>query len=93
LGLRRAVGAQTTDILILVAREGMRAPLLGLALGCGLAALGSNQLTSMLYGVAPDDAAVWGVALGTLAMVSLAACAWAARLAVRVHPVNSLRSE
>lgn len=92
-GVRRAVGAQTADILKLVAFEGMRAPLLGLALGCALAWAGSRSLEAMLYGVKPQDPSVWLTALGAIALVCLAACTWAGRLATRVQPSQALRNE
>jgi hypothetical protein len=92
-GVRRAVGAQTADILALVTKEGMRAPLLGLVLGCGLAWAGVRYLSTMLYGVQADDPGVWLTALGVLVAVCGAACVWAGRLAVRVQPSQALRNE
>ena len=84
---------KTADILKLVVFEGMRAPLLGLGFGCGLAWAVSRWLEAMLFGVRPQDASVWLTALGAIALVCLAACAWAGRLATRVRPGQALRNE
>ena len=65
----------------------------GLALGLlGAAALG-RVLTSLLYGVKPTDVFTFVGVAGVLLAVVLAACLVPARRAVRVDPLEALRSE
>ena len=67
--------------------------MLGIAIGLGGAFAMGHVLASLLYGVSPDDPAVFaGVSL-LLAAVSLAACCLPARRAARVDPMAALRGE
>jgi ABC-type antimicrobial peptide transport system permease subunit len=93
LGIRRALGAQQTQVLSLVLAQGARLTLAGLAIGL-LGAYGLARLAqSILYEVSATEPAVFGgVSLG-LALVALAACWLPARRASRVDPAISLRAE
>jgi putative ABC transport system permease protein len=93
IGVRVALGAQPKNVFGMVVRQGLGTAGAGLTLGLlGAAALG-RVLTSLLYGVKPTDApTLIGVAGGLLAVV-LAACLVPARRAVRVDPLEALRSE
>jgi putative ABC transport system permease protein len=93
IGIRMALGAQTSDVLKLVLRQGMKLVLLGVALGAGVA-LGVTQLVkSLLFGLsATDPLAYTGVAL-LLMLVALLACWLPARRATKVDPMITLRCE
>ena len=93
IGVRVALGAQPKNVFGMVVRQGLGAAGAGLTLGLlGAAALG-RVMTSLLYGVKPTDApTLIGVAAVLLAVV-LAACLVPARRAVRVDPLEALRSE
>src|SRR5205085_8859549 len=56
IGIRMALGARTSDVLRMVLGEGTRLAALGVAIGLGLAVLGTRALTSLLFGVQPHDA-------------------------------------
>jgi putative ABC transport system permease protein len=92
-GLRRAVGAQTYDLLLLVARQGGVPVLAGLAAGVWATAAFSRLLAGLLYGIRPADPR----ALATVAMVLLAVAAAAilrpAVRAARADPMAALRDE
>ena len=93
LGIRRALGAQQTQVLSLVLGQGARLTLTGLALGL-LGAYGLARVAqSILYEVSATEPVVFlGLSL-TLAAVALGACWLPARRASRVDPAISLRAE
>jgi len=93
IGVRVALGAQPRNVFGMVVRQGMGAAAAGLTLGLlGAAALG-RVLTSLLYGVKPTDVFTFVGVAGVLLAVVLAACLVPARRAVRVDPLEALRSE
>ena len=93
LGIRMALGAQSSQVLQLVLRQGMLLAAIGLVLGL-LAAFGSTRLAStLLYGVNPSDPTIFiGVTL-LLAAAAFAACYFPARRALKIDPVVALRFE
>jgi predicted permease len=93
IGVRVALGAQPRDVFGMVLRQGLSAAAIGLTAGLlGAAALG-RVLTSLLYGVRPTDAVTFGGVAAVLLGVVLFACLVPARRAVRVNPLEALRSE
>jgi putative ABC transport system permease protein len=93
IGVRMALGANRTDVLRLVIRDGMRLSLIGVAIGL-LMALGIGLvLSQVLYGVTPVDAAVLASVTALLLGVSAFACYAPARRATRVDPLTALRCE
>jgi putative ABC transport system permease protein len=93
IGVRVALGAQPKSVFGMVVRQGMHTAAIGLTLGLlGAAALG-KVLTSLLYGVKPTDAPTFVGVAGVLLAVVLAACLVPARRALRVDPLEALRSE
>jgi ABC-type antimicrobial peptide transport system permease subunit len=93
LGIRMALGAQSSQVLQLVLRQGMLLAAIGLGIGL-LAAFGSTRLAgTLLYGVNPNDPTIFiGVTL-LLAAAAFAACYLPARRALKIDPVVALRFE
>ena len=93
IGVRVALGARPGNVFGMVLRQGLRAAAVGLGLGLmGAAALG-RVLTTLLFDISPTDAETFvGVAAVLLAVV-LAACLVPARRALRIDPLEALRSE
>src|SRR5437667_326490 len=93
LGIRMALGAQSSQVLQLVLRQGMLLAAIGLVLGL-LAAFGSTRLAgTLLYGVNPSDPTIFiGITL-LLAAAAFAACYFPARRALKIDPVVALRFE
>jgi ABC-type antimicrobial peptide transport system permease subunit len=92
LGVRMAIGAQASDIIRLVLSEGVRTLLIGVALGAALAAMGSQLLTGLLYGVAPSDPVTFTLVSVGLLAAGLVACLIPSVRASRVSPLDALRS-
>ncbi|MFN0105217.1 MAG: ABC transporter permease [Bryobacteraceae bacterium] len=92
-GIRMALGADTGRVLRLVMNRGVALIAVGLLLGIGGAALLTQVLRGVLYGVAATDPAILGSMAGLLAAVALAACLVPALRAARVNPAVALRSE
>jgi putative ABC transport system permease protein len=93
LGVRIAVGAGPADVYRLVIGEGLRLTAIGLTAGVLLALLASRAVAALLYGIAPSDVATFAAVVGTLVAVAVAASYLPARRAMRVSPVEALRSE
>jgi ABC-type antimicrobial peptide transport system permease subunit len=93
IGVRMALGADASGIILLVARQGANWVLSGLALGA-LAALGLASLVkSMIYGVGPINSFAMGIA-GLCVMVAAGFACWLpARRASKLDPVVALRSD
>jgi putative ABC transport system permease protein len=91
-GIRLALGAARSSIVGLVFREAGAMVAIGLAIGTLAAWQMSRLIQSQLFGVkASDSSSV--IAVGTLALVALAACVVPALRATRVAPVTALRNE
>jgi putative ABC transport system permease protein len=92
IGLRMALGATPRDILRLVVGEGMRVAIGGTMIGL-LAALATTRLLSgLLFGIAAADPLTFSILAVMLPAVSLAASYLPAMRAMRVSPVDALRS-
>jgi putative ABC transport system permease protein len=93
IGIRTALGAQTSDVLRLVLLEGMSPTLAGIAVG-GVAALGSAKiLEGLVFGVSASDPLTLAGVAGALATVALIASAGPAYRAARLNPLEVLRAE
>jgi len=93
LGIRIALGANTSNILRLVLGQGIVLTALGLALGLAAALIGTRWLGGLLFGLnALDLTTFTGVAL-LLAAVAVLACWIPARRATKVDPMVALRGD
>ncbi len=92
-GIRMALGAQSADVLRMVAANGLKITGVGIAIGLAGSAVLTRSLASLLYGVKPADPITFVGAPALLALVALAACALPAMRASRVDPAEALRQE
>ncbi len=93
IGIRMALGAQRRDILRLVLGQGIGSAIAGVGIGIA-AALGLTRLmTSLLFGVTPNDGFTFASVAVLLVLVAMAACAIPVRRATRVDPLVALRHE
>jgi len=92
IGIRVALGAQSSEVLRLMLRQGMTLAGIGLLVGLPLA-IGAGKLVSgFLLGAGAADPLVFIVAAVTLGLVTLVASYVPARRASRVDPIVALRS-
>jgi putative ABC transport system permease protein len=93
IGVHRALGAQSQQVLRLVVGQGMKLAAAGIALGLGGALACTRLLEHLLFEVSATDPATFAVVAGLLAGVSVVACYLPARRAARVTPMIALRHE
>jgi putative ABC transport system permease protein len=93
LGIRMAIGAQRSDVLRLVLREGLTTAGIGIGLGLLGALLATRLLQNMLFGVSATNPLIFAVNALLLLSVALAACLIPARRAARIDPMDALRYE
>jgi putative ABC transport system permease protein len=93
LGVRMALGAKRSDVLLMVVKEGALLTVLGIVGGILGAVFLTRLMTSLLFGVSSTDPGVYaGISL-LLMIVAVAACYFPARRATRVDPMEALRYE
>jgi predicted permease len=93
LGIRMALGAQRTDILRMVLRNGMQLAAAGLVLGLVATFSIGRVLSSLLYRVSLMNPLTLLVTAVLLASTVLFACYVPARRAARAEPMRALRYE
>ena len=93
IGLRLALGAQRSNVITLVLKQGTALTVIGLAIGLAVAPLATRSLQGMFFEVSPLDVRMFV----TVALVMLGVAAVAtivpARRATRVDPIVALRCE
>ncbi len=93
IGVHMALGATSSHVVRMVVRSSAKAVAWGLAIGL-LAAVGAAQLLrSSLYGIGPLDLAAFGGAIAVLVVTACVATVIPAWRAVRVDPMQALRSD
>ncbi len=93
LGIRIALGARNGAIIKLVVADGLRISGMGLAAGLLGAFWLSRLLTTVLFGVEPNDPTTFAVVAGVVAVISMLATVIPALRALRIDPVSALRAE
>jgi len=91
MGVRMALGAQRSDVLWLVIKEGAKFSATGIALGLAGAFSLGRLLSSQLYGISPVDPVTYITVAIVVALVSLAACLIPARRAMAIDPLIAIR--
>jgi len=93
IGVRMALGAESSDVLGLIARLWLKLTLIGVAIGVALALGVARLISSFLFGVKPTDPLTYAAVAVGLSAVALLACYIPARRAMKVDPLVALRYE
>jgi putative ABC transport system permease protein len=93
LGVRIALGADRSDVLRLVLKQGMRLAVLGIGVGLAAALALTRLIESQLYGVTATDPGTFALVAVVLAATALVANLIPAIRATRLDPAAVLREE
>jgi putative ABC transport system permease protein len=93
IGVRMALGANRSRILLMVMGQGGAMVAAGVTLGLVLGLPIARLLADRLYKLTPGDPETWFLAASAVATTAMFACWWPARRASRVPPQVALRSE
>jgi putative ABC transport system permease protein len=93
LGVRVALGAQTSNIMGIVIGQGLRFALVGVATGTAIALAAARWFQPLLFHQSARDPLVYALVGFTLMIVAIAASAIPARRAAKVDPNVALRSD
>ncbi|HEU4874952.1 MAG TPA: ABC transporter permease [Pyrinomonadaceae bacterium] len=93
VGIRMALGANRSDVMKMITRQGMRLAAVGVGIGLLLSLALAQVLSSLLIGVSGYDVPTFILVPTLLAAVALLACYLPARRATKVDPLVALRYE
>ena len=93
VGIRMALGARRSDVLLLVFKGGARVAAIGIAIGIAGAISLTRLMRQLLFNVSPTDPLVIAAVCVLLMLVAMAACFVPARRAASIEPMRALRTE
>jgi predicted permease len=93
IAIRLALGAQGSDILKMVLRQGLTLAAAGTGVGLVGAFIVSHLMAGLLYGVSPYDLSTFAGVTAVLTAVAIAASYIPALRAMRLDPITMLHSE
>lgn len=93
IGIRIALGAQRGEVLRLVLLDGLRPVLWGLLLGFAGGVGAGEVIRSLLYHTQALDGFVIAGMMGSLLVAAIAACVVPALRALRIDPMQALRTQ
>jgi ABC-type antimicrobial peptide transport system permease subunit len=93
IGIRLALGAQNTDVVGMVLKQGAKLAVVGVCIGTVAAFVLARLMTSLLFGVTAHDPLTFAAVAALLILIALVACYIPARRAMQVDPMVALRYE
>src|SRR5262249_53751647 len=93
IGIRLALGARRTNVLLSVMRWTLLPALAGIGCGVAVVLLGGRFIATLLIGVAPADFMSFAVATGLFSVAAAAASLLPAVAAARLEPARVLRRD
>lgn len=93
IGVRVAVGAQASDILAMVMREGFMLAAIGICFGLAIAYLAARSMQALLAGLQPHDLMTFAAAIALALFMTLLGSFLPVLRALRVDPLTAIRAE
>jgi len=93
IGIRMALGAQPADVMLMVIREVLLLVFGGLVCGVAAAAAVTRVVSTLLFGLTPNDPFTFLIAMSLMVGVASFAAYLPARKASRIDPMIALRYE
>jgi predicted permease len=93
IGLRMALGAVPNRVLLMIVRESLALVTLGVLVGVAGAFGATKWISSMLFGLPPNDPPTYALVVALMLIVATVACLLPARRAAKVDPMTALRTE
>jgi putative ABC transport system permease protein len=93
IGIRIALGAQSSDVLKLILGHGVKLVVIGIVIGLAGGIASTRLISSLLFGISAVDPLTFALTPLILVIVAVLACYIPARKATRVDPVIALRAE
>lgn len=93
IGIRRALGAQSSDLIYLLLRRAFILVGSGVVLGLGAAVLVTRLLQDFLFQVGPTDPPTFVATAATFALIAIGASLIPALRATEIEPLIAIRTE
>jgi putative ABC transport system permease protein len=93
IGIRKALGASTLELIVLVGRRAVLLTAAGLAAGCAGALALTRLIESQLWGITATDPATYASVSLVLVLVAFLACLGPTRQALAIDPTMALRRD
>ena len=93
IGVRMALGAQSSDILRMIVRRSVLLALAGVIPGIALAYVAGRSMEALLAGVKPADATTMFAAVGLSMLMTVVGSVMPTLRALRVDPITAIRAE
>jgi len=91
IGIRMALGAQTSQVLTLIMTSGLRLVAIGLIIGLAAAGIAARVIQGLLFNVRPLDPLIYALVAALFAIVAAVACLVPSLRASRIDPLEALR--
>jgi putative ABC transport system permease protein len=92
IGIRMALGAESRSVIWLVMRQGMVLASVGLVVGVGLSVSATKLMGGLLYNTPATDGGTFALVGAALVGIAALACFLPARRALKIDPVQALRT-
>jgi hypothetical protein len=93
IGVRMALGANRSQVLLLIVGQGLPLILAGILVGLAISFPFTRLIATLLYAVTPTDAFTFATVTALLVSIALLACWLPALRASRIDPLEALRHE
>ena len=93
IGIRMALGATGSDVLLMVLRRGLRLIAAGVVIGVLASLAVTRIMADQLFGIPAHDPTTLAGVIAVVVLAGLCACYFPARRATRVQPMVALRGE